>query len=88
MFFPGGALHNVNFIDMHKVLRERYGDILIFKGYFGQRDTIITYNPEDFEKVYRTEGMWPERIGLLSFEHYRKKVRPDFFQGIGGLVSE
>lgn len=88
MFFPGGKLHNVGLVDMHSVLRKSYGDIVIFKGYLGERDTVITYNPKDFEKVYRTEGIWPERIGLLSFDHYRKNVRPDFFQGRGGLVSE
>lgn len=39
-------------------------------------------------QVYRTEGVWPERIGMECFQHFRKNVRPDVFKGIGGLIAE
>ena len=57
-------------------------------GNFGQPDVVLTFNAEDFEKVYRTEGVWPMRIGLHTFDHYRKNVRPEIFKGVGGLVVE
>lgn len=87
-YLPGGKLHNSNLIDFYKFFRDQYGDISMIKGIMGKPDIVFTYNPVDIEKVYRTEGIWPIRVGLESFTYYRKKVRPDVFKNIGGLVSE
>lgn len=87
-FLPGGKLHNGTLIDIHKIMYGTYGDISILRGNFGQYDTVFSFNAEDFEKVYRTEGLWPIRIGLNTFDHYRKNVKPEIFKGIGGLVTE
>lgn len=57
-------------------------------GTFGRRDIVFCFDPNDFEKVYRNEGMWPERRGLDSVAYYRKHVRPDVFKNVSGLVSE
>lgn len=49
---------------------------------------IITYLPQDYEKVFRLEGKWPFRRGLDSFTYFRKEHRPDLFKSGGGLTVE
>lgn len=73
---------------MHAALRDDYGDIVRIPGLLGRADTLITYKPCIFEKVFRTEGPFPERRGLETFIYYRKKVRPEIFGDTGGLLSE
>uniref|UniRef100_A0A1A9VZ34 Cytochrome P450 n=1 Tax=Glossina brevipalpis TaxID=37001 RepID=A0A1A9VZ34_9MUSC len=85
---PGGKYHNANMMEFNRLLRETYGDIYRVKGLFGREDTVFTYNPHDFEIMFRNEGIWPHRVGLQTFNYYRKKKRPEVFHGIGGLVSE
>lgn len=75
-------------MELNRLLRETYGDIYLVKGLFGREDTVFTYNPHDFEIMFRNEGIWPHRVGLQTFNYYRKKKRPEIFHGIGGLVSE
>lgn len=87
-FLPGGEFYNMNYIDMNKMLHKRYGDIFLLKGVFGHTDTVFTYNAEDFEVVYRNEGIWPIRVALMSFDYFRKVKRVDFFKGCSGLVTE
>ncbi|KAH8348310.1 hypothetical protein KR084_006385 [Drosophila pseudotakahashii] len=87
-FMPGGALRNTNLIQMNRRMREMYGDIYCIPGMMGKPNVVFTYNPEDFELTYHNEGVWPIRIGLESFNYYRKVHRPDIFQGVGGLVSD
>lgn len=87
-FFPGGRYHNVSITEMHRLFQEDYGDLIRFPGILGRKDTVMTYRPDDFEKLFRTEGTWPNRRGLDTFVHYRKNVRPDVFKGVGGLVTE
>ncbi|KAL9917904.1 cytochrome P450 12b2 [Glossina fuscipes fuscipes] len=85
---PGGKYYNVNMMELNRLLRETYGDIYLVKGLFGREDTVFTYNPHDFEIMFRNEGVWPYRVGLQTFNYYRKKKRPEVFHDIGGLVSE
>lgn len=73
---------------MHAALRDDYGEIVRIPGLLGRADTLITYKPCIFEKVFRTEGPFPERRGLETFIYYRKKVRPEIFGDTGGLLSE
>lgn len=73
---------------MHRALRRDYGDILRVPGLLGRGDTVITFNPKMFEKVFRTEGPYPLRRGLETFTYYRKHVRPEVFGETGGLISE
>ncbi|XP_004520838.1 cytochrome P450 12b1, mitochondrial [Ceratitis capitata] len=87
-FLPGGEFHNMNYIGMNQMLRQKYGDIFLLKGAFGRVDTVFTYNADDFEVVYRNEGIWPIRAAMMSFDYYRKVKRVDFFKGQSGLVTE
>lgn len=73
---------------MHRALRTDYGEIVRIPGFLGRGDTLITFNPKMFEKVFRTEGPYPNRRGLETFTYYRKKVRPEIFGETGGLISE
>lgn len=49
---------------------------------------IITYDPKDFETIFRTEGVWPYRRPLYAFNYFRKNVRPDIYKNSGGLVND
>lgn len=73
---------------MHRAMRNDFGDIVRIPGLLGRADTLITFNPVIFEKVFRTEGTYPRRRGLETFIYYRKKVRPEVFGDTGGLLSE
>lgn len=87
-FLPGGRFYNLKLNELNEVLREDFGTIAKLPGMFGKRSLVLTYNPESFEKVFRTEGIWPVRRGIDTFEYYRKEVRPEVFKGRGGLVSD
>ncbi|XP_053964586.1 probable cytochrome P450 12b2, mitochondrial [Anastrepha ludens] len=87
-FLPGGKLYGANFLQMYTALRKRYGDLFILRGSFGRDDLICSFNPIDFEKVYRTEGVWPIREGLGSIKYYRQVKNPNAYPGVFGLVAE
>lgn len=73
---------------MHRAMRKDFGDIVRIPGLLGRADTLITFKPSIFEKVFRTEGPYPQRRGLETFIYYRKRVRPEIFGDTGGLLSE
>ncbi|KFB35468.1 cytochrome P450 CYP12F2 [Anopheles sinensis] len=87
-FAKGGRYADVSLVEVHKRMREDYGTIFKMPGMMGRRDMVMSFNPEDFEKVFRTEGVWPMRRGLDSMTYYRQKVRPEVFGELGGLVTE
>lgn len=75
-------------MELHRRFRADYGNLVVFPGVFGRKDTVVSYSPDDYQKLFRTEGPWPNRRGLDTFTHYRNNVRPDVFKGMGGLVNE
>lgn len=83
-----GKYHGMQITDMHQAWKTAYGDIVRIPGFLGRSDTILTYDPAMVEKVFRTEGPFPVRRGLETFNYYRKKVRPEIFGDVGGLLSE
>lgn len=83
-----GKYHGLPIVEMHAAMRNDYGNIIRIPGLLGRSDTLLTYKPAIFEKVFRTEGPFPERRGLETFIYYRKKVRPEIFGNTGGLLSE
>lgn len=88
LFSVAGKYHDLPIVDMHRALRSDYGEIVRIPGFLGRGDTLITFNAKMFEKVFRTEGPFPNRRGLETFTYYRKKVRPEIFGETGGLISE
>lgn len=88
LFMPGGSLHGCGALQMQRYLHDQYGPIAKIPGMLGQRDAVLTFVPEHCEHVFRNEGIYPMRRNVDSYEYYRKKVRPDKFNGLGGLVSD
>ncbi|XP_049548242.1 uncharacterized protein LOC125959463 [Anopheles darlingi] len=87
-FGPFGKYKDATLYDINCRMRELYGPIMRMKGSFGREDIVLSFNPEDFEKVFRTEGVWPRRTGMDAFVYYRKQQRPEYFKGYGGLLAE
>lgn len=75
-------------MEFNQKLSEEYGGILRLPGVLGNEPIIMVTDPNDFETVFRTEGIWPHRRGIATFNHYRKHIRPDVFKNMGGLISE
>lgn len=82
-----GHLYKTNLLVIEDYYRKRYGDIFRINGIMGKPDSVFTFNPADFETVYRTETVWPVRLGLESFAHYRINKRSEVFQGVDGLIT-
>jgi cytochrome P450 family 12 len=71
-----------------RLLRKEFGEIVSFPGVFGQPPVIMTFNVDNFEKVYRTEGQYPFRRGFDTLTHYRKTIRPEIYGEFGSLLTE
>lgn len=85
-FLPGGQFHDKSLPYFAQALREKYGNIALMPGTFGRPDTVYIFSTEDFEKIFRNEGQWPQRQGFESTDYFRKKIKGDFFQETTGLV--
>ncbi|XP_052870893.1 cytochrome P450 CYP12A2-like [Anopheles cruzii] len=79
---------DLSLVDLHSRMRDDFGPILRMPGILGRNDIVLSFNPDDYEKVFRTEGAWPIRRGLDSMAYYRQKVRPEVFGAMGGLLTE
>jgi cytochrome P450 family 12 len=73
---------------MMEMMQQDFGKLCMFNAQFGQAATVMTFDPNDYELIFRLEGKWPYRRGLDSFEYFRKKVRPDLFPSGAGLTIE
>lgn len=73
---------------MHKLIIEEFGGIMRLPGMLGKPPLVMSYDPKDFETVFRNDGMYPERNALNTLQYYRKTVRPDIYGEFGGLISE
>lgn len=87
-FLPGGRYSNKSPMELHRLFREDYGELVLMPGSLGRKDTVLSYSPDDYEKLFRNEGTWPDRRPLETFVYYRKHVRPEVFKGHSGLASE
>ena len=87
-FFPGGLLYKASFAELNSRIVDKYGDIFLLPGMFGKPQIAFIYDPLDIETLCRTEGIWPNRRGLETLEYYRKTVRPDIYEEVGGLFNE
>ncbi|XP_017091165.2 probable cytochrome P450 12a5, mitochondrial [Drosophila bipectinata] len=84
--FPGGKYKNMEFMEMIEAMRQDYGDIFYLPGLMGTSAFLMTYNPEDFEVVFRNEGVWPLRPGSETLRYHRTVHGKDFFQGVEGII--
>lgn len=75
-------------MELQQHMRNTYGLLSKIPGIFGRRDLLFSGNPDVYEKVYSTEGKWPIRRFLEVYSYYRKQMRPDVFDGLGGLLLD
>lgn len=85
---PGGAWHKKDLGEQSKLASQEYGGILKMPELFGRPPLIMTQNEKDFEKIYRTEGVWPVRPHFYVIDYYRQVVRKDKYKQNAGLISE
>lgn len=78
---------HVDLVKVFSSLRQNVGELMLIKGIFGQEDILVTHNPNDFEKIFRHEGIWPDRPGLECLKYHRSVHRADFFQGEEGIIA-
>ena len=86
-FLPGGKYNNLDSTQFLLALKRDLGDICKLPGLFGQQPIVFTYNVNDFETIYRNEGVWPTRPGLEAINYHRSVYRKDFFKGVEGLLA-
>uniref|UniRef100_A0A8W7PEZ2 Cytochrome P450 n=1 Tax=Anopheles coluzzii TaxID=1518534 RepID=A0A8W7PEZ2_ANOCL len=86
-FKEGGRYYELTGADLFARWRQDYGDLIRIKGMFGRPDMVVTFQPEDFAKVFRTEGAWPIRRSSATLSYYREKVRPEVFGELSGLIT-
>lgn len=84
---PGGIFHGHSLKEFSAILRKQYGDLLKIPGTFGVPCIVMSFNPDHFEKVLRTEGVWPFRRPLGTFSHFREILQKDFYGEYQGLAN-
>uniref|UniRef100_A0A1I8NRH0 Cytochrome P450 n=1 Tax=Stomoxys calcitrans TaxID=35570 RepID=A0A1I8NRH0_STOCA len=91
-FMKGGEFHDKPFDALLRLFRERYGDIFLMPGMFGQNTNLITFNLKDHEKVFRTEGAYPFRPGNELALEYRLARKDDLYDednlGVAGQGAQ
>jgi cytochrome P450 family 12 len=70
------------------MMREEFGEVTQFPALFGRQKMCITFDVENSEKLFRSEGQYPHRRGFETLEFYRKTVRPDIYNEYGSLATE
>ncbi|XP_073839138.1 probable cytochrome P450 12c1, mitochondrial [Musca autumnalis] len=78
-FMKGGDFHGIPFDTFINLCRQRYGDIYLLPGMFGQNTNVITFNLNDYEKIFRTEGPYPVRPGNEIIFEYRLARKDDLY---------
>jgi cytochrome P450 family 12 len=86
-FMPGGRYHKASMTDVQNLMRKEFGDFYRIPGMFGQGTLLTTFDPDDIEYLFRNDGFYPYRRGMLTMKHFREKIRPDIYD-VGGLVVE
>lgn len=73
---------------IHSRFRDEFGPLVKFPSILRQGSFLFSFDPSDFELIFRTEGKWPIRRGLDTFIYFIEQVRPDVFKGNSGLINE
>lgn len=87
MMAPGGRYHKLELNEIVETFRKDYGNIAKFPGFMGQRPMVMTFLPEEIEKVHRSEGKYPNRRPLDSFRYYREVHKPELYPAGSGLTT-
>lgn len=74
-------------MDVHKKMYNEYGKISALTGLSGNKNFVFLCDPVLIEKMFRNEGIWPQRAELPAFTYYRNVTRKDFFKELRGLLA-
>lgn len=88
MLAPGGKYRGCGLKQLQQLISSEYGKVVKFPGMFGRDPIVMLYDANEVEKVFRNEGQWPDRKSFDFFLEFRTKIRPEIFQGNGGLLQE
>ena len=69
------------------MLRSRYGPIVRISNLLGRPDMVFLYDPNEIEKVFRSEDTLPFRPSMPSLDYYKHHLRKDFFSDVGGVIA-
>ncbi|KAH8410742.1 hypothetical protein KR222_002198 [Zaprionus bogoriensis] len=86
-FLKGGEYAKLDMRELMLLFRHRYGDTFLMPGLFGMPSNVVTFNVDNFEKAFRTEGKWPVRPGSDAIVYYRKNRADGFFRDCVGLID-
>lgn len=86
-FLPGGKYSNLDAAQMVMAMKDDLGVISKMDAFLGRPHAVMSHNPDDFEKVLRNEGIWPNRPGSEGLRYHRSVHRADIFQGVEGLIG-
>lgn len=75
-FLPGGECYGKDASTTLNYLRRRYGDIYKIYQFSNKSFIVVTFDPNDFEKIYREEGVWPARKMFSTVDYFRMEVDP------------
>ncbi|XP_023033142.1 cytochrome P450 CYP12A2 [Drosophila willistoni] len=84
---PGGKYAQMQFPDVLLELRTQMGPLFRLPAMLGRPEFVVSHDPNHFERVYRVEGVWPERPGNDIIKYHRSVLQKDLFQGIDGLLA-
>lgn len=73
--------------EMHELFYNEFGPLIKLPGFMGNKEILANFLPDQAELVFRTEGKWPFRRDIATFEYFRTQVRPDVYKGMTGLVA-
>uniref|UniRef100_W8C679 Putative cytochrome P450 12a4, mitochondrial n=1 Tax=Ceratitis capitata TaxID=7213 RepID=W8C679_CERCA len=86
-FSPGGAYAKLDFNDLVATMLKDYGPFFMLPAMMGRPKILVTHNPDDFENLFRNEGIWPIRPFSETIRYHRNKWRADYFQGVEGAIA-
>ncbi|XP_013107496.2 cytochrome P450 CYP12A2 [Stomoxys calcitrans] len=86
-FLPGGKYSKLDGVQMVMDVKDECGNISKIPGLFGRDDAVMSHNPDDFEILFRNEGIWPVRPGSDGLAYHRSVHRADFFKGVEGILA-
>ncbi|XP_077293104.1 cytochrome P450 CYP12A2-like isoform X2 [Arctopsyche grandis] len=68
-------------------LHSDFGEIVKMEKVLGRKTAIHLFDPNDIEKIYKAEGVFPERMLLPSMLYFRKNMRQEIFKHTKGLLT-
>lgn len=72
---------------LSKNLWQQYGDVVKIEKILGRPDMVFLFDPDQIEKVFRSEDALPYRPSMPSLNYYKHVLRKDFFGDIGGVIA-